>query len=472
MKLIRYFITIFIIGFTTTIAFSENVVINNLGNDTIVTIGEISLEGNKVTKDKIILRELEVQTGLELNIDILDSLLIRSRQNLLNRSLFNFVTITKQVDNDIVEINVDVVERWYIWPIPIIQFADRNINAWLDKWDFGRVNYGIDLRVDNFRGSMESLNIVMQFGYDVVLAAKWSIPYLTKNQIFGMSLNGGVRLNHTATYQTIDNEEQFYTSHSGFAQQNVYGKIGLTFRPKYNYIHGIEFGFDQYVFQDTILKLNPDFGSENTDYNFFSVNYSFKMDFRDFKQYPLDGYYFDASISKDGFGIFNNDVNRISLGANFDQYLHLYRRWYFAYNLGGKVSNDNQKLPYFIKSGLGYFPNNIRGYELYVVDGQQVGKIKSNLKFEVLPQTKFNINWIKSTKFSEAFIAIYANLFFDMAYVVDNYTNEFNPLANQLLWGTGVGIDMITYYDLVLRVEYSVNKQGDSGFFVSFVAPI
>ncbi len=67
---------------------------------------------------------------------------------------------------------------------------------------------------------------------------------------------------------------------------------------------------------------------------------------------------------------------------------------------------------------------------------------------------------------------MYANLFFDAAYVDDKYTYELNPLSNQLLWGTGIGIDMITYYDLVLRLELSVNKQKDTGFFISFVAPI
>ena len=128
--------------------------------------------------------------------------------------------------------------------------------------------------------------------------------------------------------------------------------------------------------------------------------------------------------------------------------------------------------PYFITSGLGYYPNTIRGYELYVVDGQKLGIIKSNLKFEVIPKTNFNIDWIKSTKFSDLYFAMYANLFFDVAYVDDKYSYQLNPLTNQVLWSAGVGIDMITYYDLVLRLELSINKQRETGFFISFVAPI
>jgi hypothetical protein len=59
-----------------------------------------------------------------------------------------------------------------------------------------------------------------------------------------------------------------------------------------------------------------------------------------------------------------------------------------------------------------------------------------------------------------------------MGYANDQNANGQNPLANQLLWGTGVGIDFVTYYDLVIRFEYTINKQGETGFFINLVAPI
>ncbi len=441
-------------------------------SDSLLIINSIVLKGNKITKDKIIFRELEFKTGIELKASILDSLITKSEQNLMNRSLFNFVTITRDTLNDECDIKVSVVERWYIWPIPILQYADRNINSWWDKKDFSRINYGIDLRVENFRGLMENLNIVLQGGYDILLAFRWKVPYLTKNQIFGMGVTGGVQLNHEVAYQTVDNKEQYYNSSNGFAQQLTFSNVNFTFRPGYNSLHNFSVGFNQFIFQDTILKLNPDFAYSQTTYNYFILSYGFKLDFRDYAPYPLKGYYFDIGLVKKGLGIFDDQVNDFSVSANFDQYINIYNRWYFAYNLGAKFSGQQSQSPYFITSGLGYYPNTIRGYELYVVDGQRLGIVKSNLKFEIIPRTTFNISWIKSTKFSEVFFAMYANLFFDAAYVDDKYTYELNPLSNQLLWGTGIGIDMITYYDLVLRLELSVNKQKDTGFFISFVAPI
>jgi len=437
-----------------------------------VTINSIVLIGNKITKDKIIFRELEFKKGDILSVSLLDSLILKSQQNLMNRSLFNFVTFTKTVDNNNCSIEVNVVERWYIWPIPILQFADRNINAWWDKRDFSRLNYGIDLRIDNFRGLMENLNIVLQGGYDILLGFRWNLPYLTENQIFGMGFAGGVKLNHEVAYQTIDNKEQFYHSADGYAQQLTFANVNFTFRPEYNYLHSLSVGFNQYIFQDTILKLNPEFAFSGTNYDYFTISYGFKLDFRDYAPYPLEGYYFDVSLEKKGLGIFNDQINEFSVNTTFDQYLKIYGRWYFAYNFGAKFSNQNVQSPYFITSGLGYYPNTIRGYELYVVDGQKLGIIKSNLKFEVIPKTNFNIDWIKSTKFSDLYFAMYANLFFDVAYVDDKYSYQLNPLTNQVLWSAGVGIDMITYYDLVLRLELSINKQRETGFFISFVAPI
>ena len=469
MNTFRFLTIILIVTFNVVLAVVLKA--SDVKSDSL-TINSIVLVGNKITKDKIIFRELEFKKGDKLSVLLLDSLILKSQQNLMNRSLFNFVTITKTIDNSNCSIEVSVIERWYIWPIPILQFADRNINAWWDKRDFSRLNYGIDLRIDNFRGLMENLNIVLQGGYDILLGFKWNLPYLTENQIFGMGFAGGVKLNHEVAYQTIGNKEQFYHSPDGFAQQLTFANVNFTSRPEFNYLHSLSVGFNHYVFQDTILKLNPEFAFSGTKYDYFTLSYGFKIDFRNYAPYPLEGYYFDVSLEKKGLGIFNDQINEFSVSASFDQYLKIYGRWYFAYNFGAKFSNQDVQSPYFITSGLGYYPNTIRGYELYVVDGQKLGIIKSNLKFEVIPKTDFNISWIKSTKFSDIYFAMYANLFFDAAYVDDIYSYQLNPLSNQLLWSTGIGIDMITYYDLVLRLELSINKQRETGFFISFVAPI
>ncbi len=445
---------------------------SNTQNDSIVVVvGNISIEGNKITKDHIIFRELEFISGEQLNLTDLKGRIKRSQQNLMNRSLFNFVTITTKKNNGNLDIYLQVIERWYIWPIPVFSFADRNINAWLDSKDFGRLNYGLDIRVENFRGRMERLNFIIQGGYDKKFEVKWTIPYLTKNQIFGMGTSAGVQLNRLYAYATENNKLVYFDAGSEYAAQQYFGQLDFTFRPKFNFLHTASISYNYAHFNDSLLELNPNFTYGDTIYNYFKIAYRYKHDFRDYAPYPLKGYYFDVGIEKTGLGILSKDVNLWTFRFVFDQYIHIYKRWYFAYNLSVMYSNDGFQ-PYFLTTGFGFNSMNIRGYELYAIDGQRLGVIKSNFKFEIIPRRVHNISWIKTEKFSKVFYALYANLFFDMGYANDKLYYKNNPLTNQLLFGTGLGIDFITYYDLVFRFEFSVNKQGETGFRIGLIAPI
>jgi len=435
-----------------------------------ITVVAVSLVGNKITRDNIILRELEFQVGKAYDVVLLDSLIVKSRQNLLNRSLFNFVTITLSGEGNQREVEVSVIERWYIWPVPIFQFADRNLNAWIEKGDLNRLNYGLDLRVENFRGRMEKLNIVVQTGYDMRFSARWSLPYLNNNQVTGLSMEGGVQFNHEVAVVTVDNEPQYYHSAHDFAKVSYFAGLGFSIRPRFNYLHNLGLNFFQFQFSDTLLMINPDFACGD-QCSFFQFSYGFKLDYRDYKPYPLSGYYFDAGVSKMGLGLFSEKVDLLWVSTNFDQYIPLIPKWYFAYNFSTKFSGDADR-PYFLTSGFGNNGLDIRGYELYVVEGQNFGVLKSNVKYEIIPQRNFTIPWIKSPKFNQIFFALYANVFFDMGYASDMQHRLTNPLANQLIWGTGFGLDLVSYYDTVIRMEFTLNKQKETGFFINFVAPI
>lgn len=436
-----------------------------------LVIGHITLEGNRITKDKIVLRELEFKSGDSLSLAQLNRTLTKSQQNLMNRSLFNFVTISDSVRNELVDIKIKMIERWYIWPIPILQYADRNVNVWWQNKDLSRLNIGIDLKVENFRGRMERLNIIVQGGYDQTYAFKWSIPYLTKNQVVGMSTYAGIRLNHEVAYQTSNNTIDYYKDPKGYARQQLFSELALSVRPGYNFSHTLFVGFSHIDFADTLLLLNPDYSSGRTQYDYLELKYLYKHDLRDYKPYPLTGYYFDFYARKLGLGLIENSPDMWSLQGTFDHYLKLYRRWYFAYNVTAKFTNPGLQ-PYFLSSAIGYEGLTIRGYELYVVNGQQLGVFKSNLKFAIIPQRVYDIKWIKTDKFGKIFYALYANVFFDGGYASDRLFQANNPLNNQFLWGSGMGVDIVSYYDVVIRLEGSINKQGDRGFYVAFVAPI
>jgi len=58
-----------------------------------------------------------------------------------------------------------------------------------------------------------------------------------------------------------------------------------------------------------------------------------------------------------------------------------------------------------------------------------------------------------------------------MGYIYDPPNKTSNPLQSKLLWGNGISLDYVTYYDKLLRIEYSVNHLGEKGVFLHFSNP-
>ena len=56
-------------------------------------------------------------------------------------------------------------------------------------------------------------------------------------------------------------------------------------------------------------------------------------------------------------------------------------------------------------------------------------------------------------------------LILDMQKNNTDYIN--NSLANSILWGRGFSIDYVTYYDKLLRIEFSINDLCEQGVFLN-----
>ncbi len=442
-------------------------------SDTTFVIDNIHISGNKHTKGNIILREIELKKGDTVYLHQLLHKIKKSRQNLINRSLFNTVEITpKRHDFNKVDLYVAVTERWYIWPIPILSYADRNFNVWWEKKDFSRVNYGINLQINNFRGRMEKLNVILQEGYDKTLKFDWKIPYINKKEKWGLEIFGGAIFNHETDYKLQNNKLVYLHEEKRYSKKWFTGQVKATFRPKYYFTHSFTLSFNHEEYGDTLLKLNPDFAYSKPKFSYLSLEYNFKYDYRDYAPYPLNGFYAEADIQQNGLGIFSKEINLFRFYLIFDQYIPLHKRWYFAYSLSTQVI-PNAYQPYFIQNGLGYKPMGIRGYQLYVIRGNWIGQFRTNVKFAIFPKKSYILDFIKTEKFNRFFFGLYANVFLDGAYVANRSPERYHSfLNNRFLWGTGVGLDFVTFYDVVIRAEYVFNNIHEHHFFLSFVAPI
>ena len=128
-------------------------------------VNSIEIEGNKITKRATVLRELSFEIGDSLTREEFNEKLKQSELNIGSQWLFNFVDIVPNYNENNIDIAIEVVERWYVWPYPILEISERNFNVFWDSLqnsnftDFSRLNYGVFLNWYNFRGRNELLKM-------------------------------------------------------------------------------------------------------------------------------------------------------------------------------------------------------------------------------------------------------------------------------------------------------------------------
>ena len=444
-----------------------------------VTVGTIEISGNKKTNENIISRELLIASGEKLKSAEFSRRVNQSRLNLLNTSLFNFVTIDTVLSLNsgvaaVMNIKISVLERWYIWLIPVLQITDRNFNSWLQTHDFTRINYGVDTKWYNFTGRMDELDAIVQLGKNHQLSLAYQDPYIDKKKHFGIGFETGYKNNREAGYITLDDKLQFAFDPEGLFTEN-YFSLNSTYRKNIFTTNQLVVGFRNFSFSDSLLTLNPDFSYEGVEKPvFLYLYYKLKIDHRDIKYYPLKGWYIDLELNKSGLGFsFEKPVDIAWAKTTTRFYSQLASRWYSGVSFIGKVSSGASQ-PYFLIQGLGYNRDYVRGYEYNVIDGKHFALVRSNIKFALVPEQTYNIGFIRSPKFGLIHYALYLTAFADAAYVWQpQWIGELNnKLPRTLLAGAGLGIDLVTYYDKVVRFEYAVNKSGKSGIFIHFIAGI
>jgi hypothetical protein len=278
--------------------------------------------------------------------------------------------------------------------------------------------------------------------------------------------------NHETSYASYSNDLIYYKDEEKFTRKDVSGSVQYTYRKGLYKTHVLEAGYRHGEVADTVVGLNHDFFSKGkTEEKYFSLRYIYKIEHRDLVAYPLHGSYFDAEAAQVGFPAFNDDVSFSYVTSTYKRYWQLGRKFYFASSLTGKLS-DAKPQPFYNIGGLGFGNNFLRGYEYYVILGKKYALLKTNFKFELLPTHTIHASFIPLQKFATIPYAFYINVYGDGGYVEDHQYSRFNSLTNSFQYSFGGGIDFVTYYDLVFRVEYSINKFGESGIFLHFSAPI
>ncbi|PJJ74949.1 surface antigen-like protein [Thermoflavifilum aggregans] len=432
--------------------------------DGMVIIRHIDISGNKKTNDAIILRELAIHPGDTLPWKQAPALLEEARQRVINTSLFLSVNVYfKNWHAQQVDIGVDVVERWYIFPVPIFNLADRNFNVWWVEHhhQLSRVNYGINCFDNNLTGNNDQLIFTIQNGYTYKYALAYNLPFFDKVMHAGLGLIAGYSRNREVNYMTQANK-QIYLKTEQFIYKNWYGGLNFTYRKNIRTRHLLSLTYHNLTVGDTVVALNPDYLSAgSTHQQYLGLEYRFSYTGADHWAYPLRGFNLIADLSQQGFG-WLGQVHMTQLQLMMAYYMPLFPRIYLATGFRTQIQLPVHQ-PYFLREDMGYYENYLRGLEYNVVDASAFGILKTNLKYQI---GKWNIHLpLIPEKFAHVPLAVYVKCFGDVGYGYDPY-HEVSHLSNRWLFTEGVGIDFVTFYDIRLRVEYSFNQFGQNGLFL------
>lgn len=439
-------------------------------DSTKVTIGNVYITGNKKTREEIIRRELDFKEEDSFRKDELLKTLTLDQQKLTNTRLFVTVELIPLMISDTeVDILIRLQERWYIFPIPLFKLADRNFTEWWvnQKRDFSRVNWGVQLDHMNLTGRNDRLSTRIQFGFTKNITLRYSIPYIDKNQKFGLSMGMSYSTNKTVGVTSNGHRQVFYESEE-VARRSFSTGASLTYRPSFYTRHIIGLRFSRTSVQDSIMTLNPSYLVSGKDtQKYFGLNYLFSLDKRDYIAYPLKGSLFSLAFNQFGLGIFD-DISMTTTRISYGKYFKMGKRLYQA-NRVELYKNFSGHIPYVSRSGFGYRPDFVRGYERYVVESDMLISYRTALKFQFLEGVLGLNEKAMISQFRTIPYAFYFKTFVDLGYSGDSLLNtENNFYNNELIGSIGAGIDIVTYYDFVIRLEYSINREGNSGFYFNF----
>ncbi len=433
-------------------------------NSSLVTIGNIKITGNKKTKENIILREIPFKPEDKLSLSQLVAKFETARKQLMNTSLFLSVTVAMaDVDGERVNVSVALKERWYLFPLPYFKPVDRNLNQWLfeQKGGLDRVNYGAKILYNNATGNNDKFRLWLMSGYTKQISLSYDRMYIDKHMKWGMNAGFAMGKNREVNYNTIDDKQVFLKDPNAYLRSfmNVYA--GLSYRNAINTRHSFGMSYTAEEVKDTIVTLNPSyFKSGRKSISFPSFYYTINFANLDYIPYPTKGYAAKVSVQKKGL---SNSINLWGLNVNGLGSWHLSPKYFFSAEVFGSIKLPF-KQPWFNQKFLGYGETFMQGYEYYVIDGVAGGYLKATVSKRLL-----NFNLGLPIKLGRSAIKIpvqiIGKIYGNTGYVHNPLPGD-NGLSNKMLYSGGIGIDILTFYDITFKLEYTFNQIGQNGLFL------
>ena len=448
-------------------AIQDSILSNNLenilnNNKSKVLINKINIKGNKKTNRNIITRELSFEEGQEFKKENILLIIKEDERKIVNTNLFNEVNINILPSSitskslEIVDINIEVIESFYWIPSVLFELSDRNFNDWWENFnhDLSRINYGLGLTQYNFTGNADQLELSFRLGFIKEFFGSYFLPYISQKQKGGIKFKMNYIDYDHLEYNTENYIPQFYKSKNSLKKHYI-TSLEYSHRESFYNYHYFQLEYNNINMNDSIFKLNDNYFINNSDtkLDYLTLSYEFDRDFRDFKNYPLNGFRFNIKIEKNGLGISSN-INKLKIRLYYSKYIKLKNKYFYSFNISSVISSNNQ--PYILYENT----YNLRGYEKYLIHGKSNIIFKNTFKKNILSKNISRNNQDYFKRIKNIPFKIYAKIFFDSGSIWKYSNTNINlDLNNNYLYSVGFGIDIVTIKNISLSSEISRNNQ-------------
>lgn len=391
------------------------------------TVGRITISGNELTKNYVIENEMALHVGDMITHEAVDY----TRERIYNLRLFTKVTINVLPDSaDRATLLVQVHERWYFYPFPVVGFKDR---------DFKKLYYGAGLIHNNVAGR----NILMygQFalGYDPFVSVGYVDP------LFGFK------------------HQIFFSTHVSYSEQRNKSLVSLQSGPNFDEKRlgaDVSLGKRYSLFSTITMTLEylnllvSDNRSGRTlspggRDEFFSLSASYRYDTRDLADYPRIGTFFAVGVSK--IGIFNSVIDYQRYSVDFRRYIPVGSDVVIAGRVFTNLA-EGGTVPNYGHVYFGY-AERIRGHFKKILEGDQILGSSIEIHIPVIQPGYIHFNQIPIEQFRDFRYGLNFALFADAG----NTWYRSEPLAlNRFSSGYGFGFHLILAYSAVGRIEYGI----------------
>ena len=428
-----YYLIIFIC-FQITFLFSQN-------------ITAIKIQGNKKTKNYIILREIQQKINSELDLENIT----KDKNRIYNLGLFSSVDIKIEENTYLVTVN----EIWYMWPFPIIEYDN-------EKSGCEKFSYGGGFIHNNFRGRNENIATGITFGNVEEYFLGYKNPWISGDH---NSIEGGIydeSLNHH-TYNIIEKNKGLFLE-GGF-YKGYKNKFNSSIYYENKSIHNAD-----------IIDSNKDSLDSKylyqTNFDYIGLVFNYTYDTRDIYIDPSIGILFDIELNNI-FGL-NELANIYFIETNFNIYKSLYEDYLnptFRYRLLSKMQYSKRDLPIFSKDYIGG-SKYVRGY--YSNPSENCRQSSCVLGNDLIDNPKllievdnFLINTfeIQNTIIERREYKDKIEMGVDFMFFADlgigySIENRNNILKDSLL-GYGIGL-RIFFMGAVIKLDYAFSRHGTS----------